>query len=133
MPRWVNGMAQDLRRLLGERIRELRKQAGLTQEDLADRADTNFRNIGGIERGERHIQLNTLARIAQALDVPPSVLLEALPKLPPKPKPPMPKTPKDEMLEELMKLLKRKSDDDVRLALELVKTLLRHKRGKGTR
>jgi hypothetical protein len=36
------------------------------------------------------------------------------------------------MLQELIDLLMSQSDDDVRLALEVVKALLRHKRGKGT-
>jgi transcriptional regulator with XRE-family HTH domain len=122
-------MAEDLRHIVGQRVRELRKQAGLTQEELADKADSDFRHIGRIERGESHIQLNTLAWIAQALGVSPAELLEPSPKLPSKRKIP---SPKDEILEELTNLLKGKSEDDVRLALEVVKTLLRHKRGKGT-
>ncbi len=129
MPRWVNGMTEDLRRLLGQRVRELRKQAGLTQEELADKADTDFRNIGRIERGESHIQLNTLVRVAEALEVSPADILETLSKLP---RTRRPLTLKEEMLQELTDLLMNESEDDVRLALEVVKTLMRHKRGKGT-
>ena len=69
-------MVEDVRKTLRRRVRELRRHAGLTQEQLADRADTNFRNIGRVERGESHIQINTLARIARALEVSPAALLE---------------------------------------------------------
>ena len=122
-------MAEDLRYIVGQRVRELRKQAGLTQEELADKADSDFRHIVRIERGESHIQLNTLAWIAQALGASPAELLEPSSKLLSKRKTP---SPKEEMLQELIDLLMSQSDDDVRLALEVVKTLLRHKRGKGT-
>lgn len=89
----------------------------------------DFRSIGGIERGERNLTLDTLARILKALDVPPADIFQSVARFMSKQEPP---TRKDQMLQELTSLLKRKSDDDVRLALELVKTLLRHKRGKGT-
>ncbi|HLN58934.1 MAG TPA: helix-turn-helix transcriptional regulator [Thermoanaerobaculia bacterium] len=68
---------RDLRRF-GSRIRELRTRAGLSQEDLADLVRLHRTYIGGIERGERNVGLLNLLRLARALRVSPSVLLEGL-------------------------------------------------------
>jgi transcriptional regulator with XRE-family HTH domain len=53
---------------LGEAIRRLRLERGLAQEDLADRVETDFTQIGGIERGLRNPSWSTLLRIAAALE-----------------------------------------------------------------
>ena|ERR1035437_5366775 len=55
--------------LLGARIRFLRKQRGLSQEDLAGLAGMDRTYMGGIERGERNPSLKNLLRIALALGV----------------------------------------------------------------
>jgi transcriptional regulator with XRE-family HTH domain len=52
---------------LGEAIRQLRKQAGLSQEQLAERAATDLTQIGGLERGTRNPSYTTLLRVASAL------------------------------------------------------------------
>jgi transcriptional regulator with XRE-family HTH domain len=52
---------------LGEAIRQLRKQAGLSQEQLAERASTDLTQIGGLERGTRNPSYTTLVRVAEAL------------------------------------------------------------------
>lgn len=54
---------------LGRRIRNLRKEAGLTQEKLADDAGLDRSYIGGIERGERNITFSVLCQLANALHV----------------------------------------------------------------
>lgn len=69
-------MDADLQRL-GRRIRELRTRAGLSQEELADRAGLHRTYIGGIERGERNVGVLNLLQLARALKVPPSDLLRA--------------------------------------------------------
>lgn len=53
---------------LGEAIRRLRAQAGLSQEQLAERAETDLTQVGGIERGTRNPSYTTLLRLAAALD-----------------------------------------------------------------
>jgi transcriptional regulator with XRE-family HTH domain len=60
----------------GRAVRRHRKQAGLSQEELADRAQIHRTYIGGIERGERNPTLLMIHRLARALDVPPTKLLE---------------------------------------------------------
>jgi transcriptional regulator with XRE-family HTH domain len=58
----------------GERVRELRKQKGLSQESLALACDLDRTYIGGVERGERNISLINIHKIARAIGVPPSEL-----------------------------------------------------------
>jgi transcriptional regulator with XRE-family HTH domain len=53
----------------GERVRELRKQKGLSQESLALACDLDRTYIGGVERGERNISLLNIYKIAAALGV----------------------------------------------------------------
>lgn len=60
----------------GERVRQLRKAKGLSQEKLAELADLHRNYIGGIERGERNLALLNILRLARALGVSPSQLLE---------------------------------------------------------
>ena len=54
-------------RLLGETVRARRKKARLSQEQLAEKADQTRNYIGDIERAEKKITLETLAKIAKAL------------------------------------------------------------------
>lgn len=51
---------------LGRTVRNLRLQAGLSQIQLAEKADLNFNYIGSIERGEKLASLETIARLAGA-------------------------------------------------------------------
>lgn len=52
---------------IGQRIRELRQQQGLTQRDLAQMADITQPNLVNIENGKYSIKLDTLSKIATAL------------------------------------------------------------------
>lgn len=62
----------DFLKLVGNTIRTIRKQRGLTQEELAEKADLQYSYIGGIERGERNISLLTLEKVVTSLNVSPS-------------------------------------------------------------
>ena len=54
---------------IGRNIRAARQRAGLTQEALAEKLRISHLHFGRLERGERPISLELLARMAQALDV----------------------------------------------------------------
>jgi len=54
---------------LGARIRELRLQQEMSQEDLANEADIPLSQIGRIERGENNPTISSLYVIATALNV----------------------------------------------------------------
>ncbi|MGH7977046.1 MAG: helix-turn-helix domain-containing protein [Limisphaerales bacterium] len=56
-------------KILGETIRAKRIKAGLSQEQLAEKADLARNYIGNIERAEYKVTVETLARIAKALGV----------------------------------------------------------------
>ena len=60
---------EDIKLLLGERVRNLRKQKGLSQEGLGWKSELHFTYIGGIERGEKNCSINSLCKIAKGLDV----------------------------------------------------------------
>lgn len=53
----------------GEKIRELRKEQGISQEELSYKADLHRTYIGMIERAEKNITLINIEKIAQALNV----------------------------------------------------------------
>jgi len=59
----------DARQALGRALRELRKQAGLTQKELGTRAGANDTYISQVETGRRDIRWSTVTRLLIALDV----------------------------------------------------------------
>lgn len=58
---------KDLLINLGAQIRHFRLEAGMTQEELADKVDTSRDTIGNLERGEYFTQLGILYRISTVL------------------------------------------------------------------
>ncbi|MEG3941009.1 MULTISPECIES: helix-turn-helix domain-containing protein [unclassified Microcoleus] len=64
--------------IFGKQVRKLRKAKGLSQEKLAELAELHRNYIGGIERGERNIALLNILRLAKALGVSLSELLEGI-------------------------------------------------------
>jgi transcriptional regulator with XRE-family HTH domain len=67
---------------LGERIRELRKEKGFSQEDFAYTVGLDRTYMGGIERGERNVAALNLIRIAKALKVEVGELFPSIRMLP---------------------------------------------------
>jgi transcriptional regulator with XRE-family HTH domain len=57
----------EIQKQFGERVRELRKQKGFSQESLALACGLDRTYIGGVERGERNISLINIYKIAEAL------------------------------------------------------------------
>jgi transcriptional regulator with XRE-family HTH domain len=60
---------QDWRRIVGQNVGHWRRVRGLTQEELAFRAEIDLTYLGGIERGKRNPSLLVMARIAKALSI----------------------------------------------------------------
>lgn len=71
-------MRDEILRLFGERLRELRIERNLSQEQLAELAGLDRNYIGQIERAERNVALVNIVRIAKALDVQPGELFTTL-------------------------------------------------------
>jgi transcriptional regulator with XRE-family HTH domain len=63
----VQPASRKIYRLLGESIRARRKKTRLSQEQLAEKADLTRNYIGDIERAEKKITLEALAKIAKTL------------------------------------------------------------------
>ncbi len=53
----------------GERVRVYRKAKGMSQEELAHRADVHRTYIGMIERAEKNITLINIEKITRALEI----------------------------------------------------------------
>lgn len=64
------------RRVFAANVRRRRAELGLTQERLADLTGLHRTYIGSIERAERNISIDNMARIARALKVPLTALVE---------------------------------------------------------
>jgi len=65
-------------RAFGDRMREVRKREGVSQDGLAREADIHPTSIGRLERGGREPKLTTILRIAHGLGVEPGELLDGL-------------------------------------------------------
>ncbi len=59
----------DINKQIGARIRKYRLAKGLSQEELAFEADLHRAYIGQIERGEKNIGVQNLQKIAAALKI----------------------------------------------------------------
>ena len=68
--------------IIGEKIRQIRKEKGLTQKELADKAGLSTMSIRRYENGERVAPEKLLKSIARALNLPESFFLdERLPEI----------------------------------------------------
>jgi len=60
---------KNIQKNLGNRIRQLRHEKNISQEELADKCGLHRTYIGGIERGERNPSLDNLGKISKALEI----------------------------------------------------------------
>ena len=60
--------------LLGKRVRSIRKELGLSQEELGFQSGVHRTYIGSIERGEQNVSVDNVHKIAKALKVSPKDL-----------------------------------------------------------
>jgi transcriptional regulator with XRE-family HTH domain len=69
----------DLQRTVGENLRRLRTERGLSQEAFAHVLGFHRTYVGGVERGERNLTLRSVERLADILGVEPLDLLTVPP------------------------------------------------------
>lgn len=67
---------EDIEKVLGSVIRELRLSRGLSQEKLAELGEFERSYISKVENGLRAVQFKTVVRFAEALDMKPSELVD---------------------------------------------------------
>lgn len=65
----------NIRRIFAANLKRFRKQAGLTQEQLAAKSGLHRTYIGGIEQKRINVSLKNIEKIADALGISPSALL----------------------------------------------------------
>ncbi len=108
---------------IGKRIKEERLKKGLTQENLAELVGVSNNFISYIETGKKKASLNTIAKIADVLEVTLSDLFKGVT---PKKK----KKKKDYTTEQINYLIKDELPDTKKMVLELCKTLVKKKKKK---
>jgi len=64
----IKRMKSDISIKLGLRLRDLRMQHGLSQEELAYKAGVHRTYIGMVERAEKNVTITSLNKIAEALN-----------------------------------------------------------------
>ena len=62
-------LEEDIRARFGRRLRELRRERGLSQEELTFRAGLHRTYVSSAERGERNVALINIERLARALEI----------------------------------------------------------------
>lgn len=104
-------------KLVGARIRVLRKAKGLSQEALGEKGDFHFTYIGQVERGEKNVSLINLAKIAEALDVNISQLFAYV-------NDEMEFTETDIMIQEIVDMLRDTSFKNIRLSRNILREIM---------
>lgn len=66
----------ELRQIIAANIKRLRKERGLSQEELAFESGLHRTYISGIERGIRNVSLDNIGVLADALGVTPDILVK---------------------------------------------------------
>ena len=66
----------DIKKLFGQRLKELRIKKGLTQEQLAELINVGDRNLSKIECGKSFVKAETIAKIIIALNIQPKELFD---------------------------------------------------------
>jgi len=110
-------LANEILKLVGQRIRSLRKERGMSQEQLGEKGGFHYSYIGQIERGEKNVALLNLAKISAALEVSLSQLftyLDGEEK----------RTDSENDLQEILSALRYQKPDQVRLVRNVVREIL---------
>jgi len=71
-------VSQEVAERFGTNLARLRERSGVTQEELAFRASLHRTEIGLLERGGRLPRIDTLAKLAGALEVEPGALFDGI-------------------------------------------------------
>lgn len=79
-------MRRSLSPWLGVAIRRRRERQGLSQEQLAERADLHRTYVSMVERAVRNISVDSLSGIADALELPTSQLIQQAERMRDKPR-----------------------------------------------
>ncbi len=110
--------------MIGERLRAIRRERGMTQAELADLLGTHFTSVSQMERGLRGITVQQLIKLSTALGVTPNDVLLSGP-------PPNPVSRRKSRVLKRLQRLEELSDAEQKAILEILDGLLRRSPGKG--
>lgn len=108
---------REVLKLVGARIRALRKERGYSQEALGEKGGFHFSYIGQIERGEKNVSLVNLAKIAESLDVNLIQLFAYLDE-------DMELTTQETELKEILEILSKLTPEKLKLSKKLINDIL---------
>ena len=103
----------DIKEILGKRIKKLREEIGLSQEELALRIKLHPSFISMIEKGKRLPSLYTIEEIATALNMTLSELFNFTTQ----------KSKLDPVTKEISKLIKNQPERNKKIVLNIIRTL----------
>lgn len=103
-------------KLLGERVEAERKKLGLNQEELAEKAGITGNFLGHIERGTKKASVDTIKKLADALEIPVGNLFGEVKYKPKK---------EDLLLKKLVSVVKDKEPAKKKLLLKLAKLVFK--------
>ncbi|MHB8132110.1 MAG: helix-turn-helix domain-containing protein [Mobilitalea sp.] len=115
-PPATTGQERDIKIRFGQRIRQLRKQQGISQEELGFRATLHSTHIGMIERGVKNISIETIEKLSGALGIPVSFLFDDKYNL---------NTKKEILIAEINGIIKKQNEDTLSFARTLLKESLK--------
>ena len=76
--RLIEGEDRDLRAQMGARLRRLREKPGLSQQQVSERSGVAQESLSRLENGRRDPRLETLRKLARAMDMTLPELLQSL-------------------------------------------------------
>ena len=108
----------DMAYTIGERLRIYRTRTGMTQMKLAEKAGIHHTYIGQLERGEKNATLETIEKVARALDLSFETLFEAL----------IDGSAENRTAKEIYELVTSQPDKEQKALLELIKKTVEYKK-----
>ena len=72
------GKREHIYEIIAENIRKERRRLGITQAELAERADVSLDTIKSVENGRRAMSLDTYLNIVHALESSPTVSMDII-------------------------------------------------------
>ncbi|HEY0828131.1 MAG TPA: helix-turn-helix transcriptional regulator [Bacilli bacterium] len=112
---WMSG--RNILQLVGQRIKDIRKSKGLSQEALAERAGFQTSYIGATERGERNLSIVNLTKIAESLAVELKVIFDFDTEIS--------EIGHSLMLNELVMMLKHRQEGELKALVNILNELFR--------
>jgi transcriptional regulator with XRE-family HTH domain len=109
---------KNLKRLFGQRVSELRRREGISQEQLAEKIQRSRNAVSSIERGEKSARIETIGNIASALNVALPELFNFSSRIKNS------DSEQRQLIEKLVKVIKTQDEKSLRLIISRTKTII---------